>query len=106
MVNRPSSEPIGAEAPYAVDDAPVLPVPPQVIELIAARAAELVLLGTKDSASEPWIGVVEAAAYLACPRSRIYELVSRNRLPFRRDGRRLLFRRAELDAYLDRASAA
>jgi excisionase family DNA binding protein len=46
---------------------------------------------------EPWIGVEQAAEHLACPTSRIYELVSQHRLTPRRDGRRLLFKRSHLD---------
>jgi excisionase family DNA binding protein len=34
----------------------------------------------------------------------VYELVAQQRLPYRRDGRRLLFRRSELDAYLESAT--
>jgi excisionase family DNA binding protein len=37
-----------------------------------------------------------AAEFLACPRSRIYALVSARRLPHHHDGSRLLFDRREL----------
>jgi excisionase family DNA binding protein len=55
--------------------------------------------------AEPWIGVRDAAAHLACPRSRIYALVSAGRIPHRKDGSRLLFRRSELDSWLTQGGA-
>lgn len=51
---------------------------------------------------EPWLGVTEAAEYLACPMSRIYDLVAQRRVEFRKDGRRTLFRREWLDEALQR----
>jgi excisionase family DNA binding protein len=69
------------------------------LEALADRVAALVAarLGPSHGA---WIGVREAADYLACKPQRIYDLVSQGRLPHRRDGRRVLFRRADLDRYL------
>lgn len=85
-------------------------LPPALLDAIAERAAaiisERVVL-----APEPWIGVDAAAAYLACPRSRIYRLVSSarghalNPIPYQRDGGRLLFRRSELDGWLARGGS-
>jgi excisionase family DNA binding protein len=60
---------------------------------IARKVA--VELGTP---TEPWLTVEQAAAYLACPTSRIYALVSTRRLEHAKDGRRVLFRREWLDA--------
>ncbi len=76
-------------------------LPPELLEAIAARAAELV----EDQGlerPEPWIGVDAAAEYLACKRQRIYDLVSQGRIPHRREGTRLLFKRSELDEWLER----
>jgi excisionase family DNA binding protein len=88
-----------------------LTLPSEVIDLIAARAAELVCAQVAPTA-EPWIGVDEAAAHLACPKSRLYRLTSQakggrrsNPLPFERDGARLLFRRSDLDAWVARGGA-
>lgn len=47
-----------------------------------------------------WLDVDGAARHLACPRSRIYALVSSRRIPHHRDGSRLLFRREELDEWV------
>lgn len=68
-------------------------------EAVAARALEL-LEHRAASEVERWIGAGDAAAYLACPRSRIYALVSAERIPHRKDGSRLLFRCSELDAWV------
>ena len=81
----------------------LLPFPPELLEAIARRAAEL----AEDRASEapePWIGVEAAAEYLACRSQRIYDLTSQGRLEHRKDGRRLLFRRSDLDAYLEESA--
>ena len=72
-------------------------LPDDLIDEVAARAAALV---HSRQESEPWIGVAGAAAHVACPTSRIYALVSARRIPFRKDGSRLLFRRTELDAWI------
>jgi excisionase family DNA binding protein len=67
--------------------------------MVAERAAELVVERSVGDV-EPWISVRDASAHLACPRSRIYALVSAGRIPHRKDGSRLLFRRSELDDWL------
>jgi excisionase family DNA binding protein len=82
-----------------------LQVPDVFVQAIAERVAELLansLAGS--SAPEPWIGVEQAAEHLACPPSRIYDLVSQGRLTPRRDGRRLLFKRSHLDAAIEALS--
>lgn len=48
-----------------------------------------------------WLNSTAAAEYLGCPRSRIHDLVQLGHLHPRRDGRRLLFKRDDLDAYLE-----
>jgi excisionase family DNA binding protein len=62
------------------------------------RLRELVDAG----APEPWVGVAQAAEHLGCKPQRIYNLVADRAIPFRKDGSRLLFRRSELDAWLER----
>jgi len=52
-------------------------------------------------ATTPWLDADGAAEYLATSRDRIYDLVQLGKLKPHRDGRRLLFRRSELDAYLE-----
>jgi hypothetical protein len=59
--------------------------------------------------TEPWIGVEDAAAHLGCKPQRIYDLVCRRAtsgIPHRKEGSRLLFRRSELDRWIDSGRAA
>ena len=82
-----------------------LALPPELVEAVAQRAAQLVvaqLAATDDS----WLDVDGAARHLACGRRRIYDLHSQRRIPAHKDGSRLLFRRSELDAYVVREQAA
>ena len=82
-----------------------LTLPDGVIHALAERVAQLLRedtpnTGPCEEAGESWLGVQGAAKYLACPVSRIYDLVSLGRLHPHRDGRRLLFRSRDLDAAL------
>ena len=81
-----------------------LAVPLELVEAIAERAAEM-LAERRGPELEAWIGVEEAAEHLACPKSRVYGLSSAGRIPHRKDGSRLLFRRSELDEWIDRGGA-
>lgn len=84
-----------------MDDPPLrfkCEIPPEVVEAIALRAAQLV-----DSRVEevgPWLTAPEAAEYLRCPLSRIYHFTSLERIPVHREGSRLLFNRNELDSWV------
>lgn len=66
---------------------------------IAARAAALVPASTPEVS--PWLNVVDAAERLRCGRDRIYDLIALGKLHPRRDGRRVLLHRDDLDAYLE-----
>lgn len=83
-----------------------VPVPPEWLDVIADRAAELVAERV-NAEPEPWIGVEQAAAHIAAPKSRVYALVNCKppRIPFQRDGSRLLFRRSELDEWVENGGA-
>ncbi|MEJ7655669.1 MAG: excisionase family DNA-binding protein [Thermoleophilaceae bacterium] len=76
-----------------------LELPPELLEHLAERAAGIVAERLEPE-SEPWIGVVEAAEHLDCPRSRVYALASASRIPLERDGSRLLFKRSQLDEWV------
>jgi excisionase family DNA binding protein len=78
-------------------------VPSEVLEQVARRAAELVMKRQNVSMS-PWLNTAQAAEHLCCTPDRIYDLVALHKLDPRRDGRRLLFRRDTLDAYLEASS--
>jgi excisionase family DNA binding protein len=78
-------------------------VPAEWIEAVAQRAAELVLVEVRQVAlgGTPWLAGAQAAAdYLGVPRNRIYK--HRADIPHHRQGARLMFRRDDLDAWLER----
>lgn len=80
--------------------------PPALVEQIAQRAADL--LGERQGAggsADAWLTVADAAEYLRCSESRIYGLVSARRIPYVKDGSRVLFRRSELDAWVREGGA-
>lgn len=81
-----------------------LKLPPEAVEAIAQRAAEIV---AERSSAEPdgFLDAAGAADFLACSTSRIYTLVSAERIPVHRDGSRLLFDRAELREYVANGGA-
>jgi len=64
--------------------------------------ADAVAQRLQPNGPEPWIDVTAAAEHLACKRQRIYDLVHAGRIPHYKDGSRLLFRRSELDDWLQR----
>jgi excisionase family DNA binding protein len=70
-------------------------------EAALGRLAELVAERLDGRGPEPWVGVREAAAHIACKPHRIYNLVSERKIPHRKDGSRTLFRLSELDRWLD-----
>lgn len=71
----------------------------QQLAEIAERAAALVPTSTQTGS--PWLNVTEAAERLRCSKGRIYDLIALGKLNPRRDGRRVLLRRDDLDAYLE-----
>lgn len=84
-------------APLRID------LPAELVEEIAQRAAEILAERQPSTAENgsPWLAGASAAAdYLGCPASRIYALVNARRIPFEKDGSRLLFDRRELDEYI------
>jgi excisionase family DNA binding protein len=47
------------------------------------------------------MSIETATAYLDWPKGRLYKLAARGEIPHRKHGNRLLFRRDEIDAWLD-----
>lgn len=72
------------------------------VEVIARRVAELIAVPAQ--AAPAWVDAAGAAVHLATSTARIYDLVQLRKLEPRRDGRRLLFRLEDLDAYLEAAA--
>jgi excisionase family DNA binding protein len=53
----------------------------------------------------PWLTADEAAVYLRCPKSRVRKLTMTGELPAERDGRRRLYHRDALDAFVKAGGA-
>jgi excisionase family DNA binding protein len=94
----PSSTPQLSSANSAMIEL-TLTLSDEQVARIAERAAAF--LPTETHAASPWVNVVEAAEHLRCSRDRIYDLIALGRLHPRRDGRRVLLNRHELDAYVE-----
>jgi excisionase family DNA binding protein len=77
-------------------------LPRGFVEAIAdAVAARLGVAPHSSHPDSPYLDVDEAAAYIrASSKQRLYDLSSAGAIAPRRDGRRLLFHRDDLDAYL------
>jgi excisionase family DNA binding protein len=48
----------------------------------------------------PWMTAKEAAEYMRCPLSRVRKLTMTGELPHEHDGRRVLYRRDQLDEFI------
>jgi excisionase family DNA binding protein len=71
---------------------------PEQLDALAKRVAPLLELSPPD---DGYLNTADAARYLACPTSRVHDLVQLGKVHPLRDGRRLLFRRSDLDACLE-----
>jgi excisionase family DNA binding protein len=92
---------------HQVETAPPRSVLGELAALVALEIADR--LAEDRELPEPWIGTAEAAKHLACTSHRVYDLTSQvgeSGIPFVREGNRLLFRRSQLDAWLERRNAA
>jgi len=54
----------------------------------------------REAGTSEWLNAREAAAYLRCPLSRVRKLSMTGELGVERDGRRVLYHRDVLDAYI------
>lgn len=70
------------------------------LDQLAAKLAPR-LSATTAPATSPWLDTKGAAEHISAPVSRIHDLVQLRRLTPCRDGRRLLFRRDDLDRYVE-----
>jgi excisionase family DNA binding protein len=73
----------------------------ELLDLLESRRKRL-LVEPEDG----WLNAESAARRLDCTTDRIYDLVQVGKLAPSRDGRRLLFRAADLDAYVASDSAS
>jgi excisionase family DNA binding protein len=80
---------------------PVL-IPLEVIGMLAAEIAKMIAVGAEGAAhATTYMTVTEAAEYLRWPQERIYKLTAAGAIPHLKHNGRLLFRREELDRWLD-----
>ena len=78
-------------------------VPAELVELVARRAADLLVERDTPAAEDGWLrGGDRIAAYTDAPRSRVYALAAcdPSRIPVHRDGSALVARKSELDAWV------
>lgn len=87
----------------AIVDALLAELDDDALDALADRLAPLLEKRLGRSPQLAWLNAEQAAAYMACTRRRLYDLVQLREIPSHRDGRRLLFRRDDLQAYLERA---
>jgi excisionase family DNA binding protein len=80
-----------------------LSVPRELVEAIAQRSAVIVLERLREEAEAParLLTVLEAAELLRAKPQRVYDLLSDGRLTRRKDGRRVLVDRQELEGYVN-----
>ena len=78
--------------------------PPELIEAIAERAAEIVMERSRpEPEANGWLrGASAIADYIGAPASRVYALgnCKPSRIPVHRDGSALIAKRSELDAWM------
>ena len=75
------------------------------IDVIAARAAEIVIESLADDRSATateYLSVTDAATYLGCTEGRLRKLIEQRRIPFTQDGRgcRVFLSKADLDQFM------
>jgi excisionase family DNA binding protein len=74
----------------------------ETLDAMVDYLVERVAVATRDASASgvsPYLTVDEAADYLRCPKKRIYSIKAD--IPHLREGKRILFRRSDLDAFLD-----
>jgi excisionase family DNA binding protein len=72
----------------------------QLADLVADRVVGRVMARLGAGNGSPWLTAPEAADYIRAPLSRIRKLTSTGDLPCHHEGRRVVYRRDELDAYV------
>jgi excisionase family DNA binding protein len=72
----------------------------QLADRIAARIQTSLGAPAQTPDGSPWLDIHAAAAYLRWPRQRLYKLTAQGAIPHYKHEGRLVFHRAELDAWL------
>lgn len=86
----------------AIVDALLAELDDQALDQLAERLAPRLARRLGSAPAPSWLNTKQTAEYLAAPVSRVHDLVALGLLEPRRDGRRLLFKRTDLDNYLER----
>ena len=83
-----------------------LTIPDELLEQVAARAAELLAeRNGNGNGSEPWLNVEQAADHLNVSTSELYSKCSARRtngFPVHKEGSRSYFKASELDRWRER----
>ena len=83
----------------------MIAVPDELVQALAERIAALLVerVEARPQVASPWLDFEAALAYLGFSRDRLYKLTAARAIPFRkkRDGQGLLFRRDELDRWVE-----
>jgi excisionase family DNA binding protein len=74
-----------------------LTFPPELVDAIAQRAAEIVLAQLENGSGDEWLDSKAAADYLGISVGHLHNL--KGTVPSHKVGGRRRFRRSELDAY-------
>jgi excisionase family DNA binding protein len=74
-----------------------LPIPDELVEAIATRAAEIVLERLRPAEPREWLTLDEAAKRLGCSRDAVRMRGKRGRLETRHQGRRVYVSRKSVD---------
>jgi excisionase family DNA binding protein len=82
-----------------------LPVTDDLIAALAPAVAEILADRQPTADVREWLDVGEAAEHLRCGKSRVYALSSQGALKAYKDGSRSLFKRSDLDAFIESGGA-
>jgi excisionase family DNA binding protein len=89
-----------------VSESLAITLPPEIVEAIAQRAAEIVLAeqDRKEPRQAAWMTVEQASDYSGLSVAAIRHLIERRKLPKHQavERGRIIFRRSDPDAYLAR----
>jgi excisionase family DNA binding protein len=80
--------------------APSFTVPDTVLDAVAQRVRDVLMRDLADqNGRSPYLTLAEAADYLRYPKGQIYKLTAARAIPHMKHGNRILFHRAQLDAW-------
>ncbi len=81
-------------------------LPPELLEEIAQRTAEIVLerLDAATGSPSPWLSIAESATYLRVSERKLQRLIEKERVRSTTVGRRRLLHRDDLDAFAKTAA--